>query len=247
MDRPDYNDATYDYTKYWNGRSYENNSETYALAKLLPSKGVRILDAGGGFGRLIPTYKDKFTDIVILDKSIKILSQAEDRAKELKVTVTTFVGDVYNLSEVGQEAFDCVVMVRIAHHLDDLAKALAEVYKVLKPGGVFIFEFANKLHIKSVVKHLIKMDNGYFSHEPISVASKNVMFFNFHPKYVSGLLEQAGFKVTKKLSVSNFRSPFLKRYIPEGLLNMTENLAQEPLARFNFGPSLFYRCVKASA
>jgi len=97
------------------------------------------------------------------------------------------------------------------------------------------------------IKHLIKMDNGYFSHEPISVASKNVMFFNFHPKYVSGLLEQAGFKVTKKLSVSNFRSPFLKRYIPEGLLNMTENLAQEPLARFNFGPSLFYRCVKASA
>ena len=38
MNIADYNDKNYDYTKYWEGRDYENASEFIALEKLLSKK-----------------------------------------------------------------------------------------------------------------------------------------------------------------------------------------------------------------
>ncbi len=242
--RPDYNDKEYDYTKYWEGRDYENASEITALAKLLPSKGNRILDAGGGFGRLIPAYKDKFKEIVIFDQSSKILAQAQSQAKSQNVGIKTQEGDVYKLSQYGLGKFDCVIMVRVAHHLDDLGKALHEISQMVDAGGVFILEFANKLHVKSAVRNVAKLNFKYFKTDPISRASKDVTFLNFHPDFVEQLLKDNNFKVVDKLSVSNFRNDAVKRTLPKDSLLILENLMQKPFGFINFGPSIFVKCVK---
>ena len=245
MQRPDYNDKTYDYTKYWEGRDYENASEITALAKMLPNKGKRLLDAGGGFGRLIPAYKERFADIVIFDQSSKILAQAEEHARTLGVAIKTQEGDVYKLSHYDLGKFDCVVMVRVAHHLEDLGKALYEVAQMLDTGGVFILEFANKLHVKSAIRNAAKLNFRYFKTDPISRASKDVTFINFHPDFVERALTDNSFKVVEKLSVSNFRNDAVKKTLSKESLMILENLLQKPFGFINFGPSIFLKCVKS--
>lgn len=244
MQRPDYNDNTYDYTKYWEGRDYENASEITALAKMLPAQGKRILDAGGGFGRLIPAYKDRFEEIVIFDQSSKILNQAQDHAKSLGIEIKTHEGDVYKLSQYDLGKFDCVVMVRVAHHLDDLGKALYEIGQLLNPGGVFILEFANKLHVKSAIRNVAKLNFGYFKTDPVSRASKDVTFLNFHPDFVEDSLRDNNFKIVSKLSVSNFRSDAVKKTLSKESLMILENLLQKPFGFVNFGPSIFVKSIK---
>jgi 2-polyprenyl-6-hydroxyphenyl methylase/3-demethylubiquinone-9 3-methyltransferase len=41
-------------------------------------------------------------------------------------------------------AFDIVVCVDVLEHVQDLSKVLAEVARVLKPGGVFLFDTINR-------------------------------------------------------------------------------------------------------
>jgi SAM-dependent methyltransferase len=244
MHRPDYNDTTYDYTHYWAGRDYEHASELTALAKLLPAKGNRVLDAGGGFGRLIPVYKDRFAELVLFDQSHKILAQAEEHARSLGATVRIQEGDLYKLSHYGLGTFDCVVMVRVAHHLDNLEQVVREISALLLPGGIFILEFANKVHAKSVLSNAAKLNFGYFSTQPVSRAQKDVTFLNFHPEYVERLLKRCGFKVKTKLSVSNFRSDAAKKTLTKDSLLVLENLLQGPFGCINFGPSMFVKAIK---
>jgi ubiquinone/menaquinone biosynthesis C-methylase UbiE len=244
MAQVDYNDKTYDYTKYWKDRDYENASEITALDKMLPDKGGRILDAGGGFGRLIPAYKSRFSEIVIFDRSSKILSQAIAYARSLGVEIKTQEGDVHNLSQYDLGKFDCVVMVRVAHHLEDLGKALYEINQMLDINGTFILEFANKLHVKSAIKNALKLNFEYFKIDPISRASKDVTFLNYHPDYVEQLLRDSSFRIVERLSVSNFRSEAVKKTLPKQLLLVLEDILQKPFGFINFGPSIFLKCVK---
>ncbi|MBU0650182.1 class I SAM-dependent methyltransferase [Patescibacteria group bacterium] len=247
MTKPDYNDKDYDYIKYWEGRDYENASELTALAKLLPVKGKRILDVGGGFGRLIPVYQKRFSEAVIFDQSRKLLKQAQDKAKSMNMAMKTKVGDIYKLSDYELGTFDCVVMVRIAHHLEDLDKAFLEVSKVMNKNGIFILEFANKLHAKSAMRNAAKLNFNYFRTDPVSRASKDVTFLNFHPDYVERLLKNNGFKVKEKLSVSNFRLDAVKRSVSKESLLVLENLLQKPFSHINFGPSIFVKSIKSGS
>lgn len=239
----DYNDQSYDYTKYWQGRDYENESEFIALKNLLPSdfsKNRSVVDVGGGFGRLLPVLKKCFGDITIFDYSQKLLDIADLNAKKLGLKVTFIRGDAYEISAVVGRKFDYVTMVRISHHLDDLEKVFSEIRSILNDDGFFILEVANKIHFKSVVTNLLKRNFKYFDKESISVATKNVTFLNHHPKHVEEILNRLGFVVEKKLSVSNFRARFFKKTFPLKSLLRMEKITQNIGSRIYFGPSIFY-------
>lgn len=240
----DYNDKTYDYSSYWNGRDYENASEVTALKKLLPkdfSKDRSIIDVGGGFGRLLSLYKEYFGDISIFDYSVKLLDKAQENAKSLGLSISTINGDIYGISNLVNKKYDFVSMIRVSHHLEDLDKAFGEIAKILKDGGVLILEIANKVHFKSVVLNLLKGNFKYFKKDSISVASKDVTFLNHHPKHVEELLRKNGFVIERRLSVSNFRLPVIKKLFPYALLMGLENISQDILPPIYFGPSIFYK------
>ncbi|MBU1104406.1 class I SAM-dependent methyltransferase [Candidatus Parcubacteria bacterium] len=246
MKPADYNDPNYDYTKYWSGREYEDLAEKRALKKLLPLKGTSILDVGGGFGRLAPLYSKTFSKITLTDSSTKILAQAVKFTKTKGMSIKTVKSDVYNLAEnLNGSKFDCVIMIRVVHHLDNLADAFKQVATVLENDGVFILEYANKLNFKAVVRNIAKFNLKHFDLSPVSIATKSkVNFCNFHPQFVEEALGNAGFRIEKKLSVSNLRSPLLKKYFADKTLAEVESRLQEPLSCINFGPSVFLKCVK---
>jgi len=246
---------SYDYSAYWEGRDYEHNSEVVALKKILqkiPKIGT-IIDIGAGFGRLTPVYAFRGKKVIIAEPSAKLLSLARKNLTNYQ-NLEFVQASVEILSEkVPRGRADLVLMVRVAHHLQNLESAFRAVNSLLKPGGFFVLEFANKLHFKAIFKELLRGNINYSSElspkdvrSPKSIRNHTISFLNHHPKNVDLILEKTGFKVLDKLSVSNFRNRILKKYLPMELLTSLESAFQKPLSYINFGPSIFVLAQKKS-
>ena len=236
----------FDYPAYWERRKYENQAEKIALKRLLgkiTSKNS-LVDIGGGFGRLADVYAPTFKTCLLFDSSEKLLKIAQGRLKEYQ-NLKTKKGQAQNLP-LANEKWDVVLMIRVIHHLPDLAKPLHEAYRVLKPQGYLILEFPNKIHLKSIIKAISKRKIGYLlSHIPEDISSdQKISFNNYHPVHIKSLLLAHDFKIRETLSVSNFRNPLFKKIIPLKILLFLETLVQPLLAHFNFGPSIFILAQK---
>src|SRR5258708_2718626 len=130
-------------------------------------------------------------------------------------------------------------MVRVAHHLIEMQDSFEEIYKILKPGGYFILEFANSAHFKSRVRNFVKFRSVPLGPMQVNVHEKEVTFVNHHPTTVKKLLRQEGFVILSELSVSNFRSPILKRLFSVETLLLWERMTQKFFVPIHFGPSIF--------
>jgi len=105
--------------------------------------GDKILDIGCGAGRTtFELYEMGYTDITGLDLSEMMISAARDIAKGRKLSVPFVVGNACALS-YSAGIFDAVVFsfngIMTIPTRKMRKKAFDEIYRVLKPGGVFIF------------------------------------------------------------------------------------------------------------
>ena len=140
-------------------------------------------------------------------------------------------------------------MIRVMHHLPKPSKTFVELHRILSEEGYLILEVANSLHAKSRLKRwlhgkrteLDPVDIKTQSSTDIDLASP---FVNHHPDRIKEQLQTAGFEVVNTLSVSNFRSPGLKKILPPSILMGLEKLTQKPLAPLCFGPSMFFLLKK---
>lgn len=98
----------------------------------LPCRG-RLLDAGGGTGRVAAALRPYVDQVVIVDVSSGMLAQA--RQKDLAVTCT----ETERLP-FPDETFDRVLMVDALHHVLNQAETILELYRVLRAGGRLVIE-----------------------------------------------------------------------------------------------------------
>ena len=244
---PFYDDPAYDYKTYWQERKYEDLADQLALKKLLAKipPGENLIDIGAGFGRMVPVYTSKFKHFTLVDPSEKMLDKAK---KRIKRRGTKFIKAYGEKLPFKKEGFDVALMIRTIHHLENPQKTLKEVQRILKPQGFLILEFANKLHLKTQIKAFLSLRWGYFfDPKPIKVGQKKkktVPFYNYHPQYIKKILKNTGFNVLQALSVSNFRNPIFKKFLPLKSLLFAENLLQKIYAPFYLGPSIFLLCQK---
>ncbi len=240
----DYDDPRFNYKKYWQKRQYEHEAEKLVLKrffKKIPKKDS-LVDIGGGFGRLTPFYAPLFKKVVLVDYSQKLLKEAKKLEKEFP-NFGTKKGSANNLP-LKDKSFDLALMIRTIHHLAFLDKAFEEVRRILKPNGFFILEFANKTHFKAILKTYLSLNLfSLVAHTPTEKSEK-IIFLNLHPQVVRSLLFKNGFKIIKAVSVSNFRSTFLRRILPLKILICLENLAQRILPAYTSGPSVFILAQK---
>ncbi len=239
----DYNG--YDYKKiFWEDadREYEDQADRMAIRKLLPKRMEKFADIGGGYGRLANEYLKRARKVYIFDYSKTELKQAKEIYGD---KVETKAGDIYKLPFRSNE-LDGLMMIRVAHHLNDMDKAISELYRVLKPGGVAVIEVANKRTLPKIMRFVTRkskvnpFDRKVANYTDISKDG----FYNYHPKYVEDIFEKAGFKKEKVLSVSNFRSAKLKKMFGTKNLVKMENKAQVILAPIRFAPSIYYKLRK---
>jgi len=244
-----YDEPSFDYQKYWQGREYEDTAERIVLKRLLKiiGKKEKLLDIGGGYGRLVPEYAKNFQNCLIIDPSEKLLSQAKKLCFKYK-NLSLQKGIIEKIPHK-DESFDVVLSVRTFHHLENLHQAIKEIYRVLKPKGFLILEFANKIRFKNILKAILKLNfNFLVDHKPEKVGKSKIPFYSYHPNQIKTILLSEGFKIIKIFSVSNFRSPLIKKIIPLKILLKLESLfslisSKFPPLRF-WGPSIFILAQK---
>ncbi len=230
-------------TAFWQGqrREYEHLAERIALRKLLPPVGRRIIDIGGGFGRTVDLYAG-YQEIVLMDYAMSQLSDARSRLGEQRITYVA--ANVYNMP-FQQGVFDAAVTVRVLHHLSDVPAALQAIHGILQPGAAFIMEYANKRHLKAILRYLVgRQDHSPFDRQPWEFAELN---FDFHPAYMEQHLENTGFSIERQLAVSHFRISLLKRLVPARLLATADGWLQQPLSTLKWTPSIFLRARRSGA
>jgi ubiquinone/menaquinone biosynthesis C-methylase UbiE len=94
-----------------------------------------ILEIAIGSGRNLPVYA-KGARLTGIEFSPEMLKLARQRAAEVGADVDLRPGDAQAL-ELGDESFDTVICTLALCTIPDPARAVQEVYRVLRPGGRF--------------------------------------------------------------------------------------------------------------
>jgi len=239
----DYEGSDYQQT-FWEqgGRSYEDAVEAIALRRLLPGTGRRVLDLGAGAGRNEPRYAG-FEQRVLLDYSRTMLEQAQARlgASDRNLYVAA---DGYRLP-FAPGLFDCVVMVRVLHHMADPPAVLRQVARVLAGQATFVLEFANKRNLKAIGRWALRRQAwNPFAPDPFEFLP---LHFDFHPGAVRAWLAGLGLTVERTLTVSHFRSGAVKRVVPLSWLVSLDAAAQLTGGLWQLSPSVFVRARAPAA
>jgi SAM-dependent methyltransferase len=93
-----------------------------------------VLEVAVGTGRNLPYYGPAVTSLAGIDLSPGMLAVARDRARELGRDADLTVGNAESL-DFGDDAFDTVVCTISLCNIPDDRAAIAEMYRVLRPGG----------------------------------------------------------------------------------------------------------------
>lgn len=229
-------------TAFWNQeRRYEDQADRLALQRLLPARGRRLAEIGAGFGRLAPLYEG-YEHIILVDYSSSLLREAQARLGQ-GGRVSYVVANLYHLP-LADESLDTAVTVRVLHHVKDLPSALGELARVLKRGGVYVTEYANKRNLKAIIRYYLgRQTDNPFSAKPYEFVPLNI---DFHPRYMEGVLNEVGLVVEERLAVSTFRIGLLKRLVPASVLAWLDSLIMRPTARLRLAPSMFVRARRRS-
>lgn len=121
--------AVYEHERYGhpNARVYHDWWFRLMLSRV-PAHGL-VLDVGCATGQLfehLPAER-----VIGLDLSPEMIRRAGRRSNRV------MVGDVFQLP-FGDESFDTVLLRGLLHHLPDLDRGIAELRRVLRPGGVLV-------------------------------------------------------------------------------------------------------------
>lgn len=243
-----YDNDNYNYLHYWSGRDYEHSAEEMAIRRLLRGKKFKhAVDVGGGYGRLCLLLEQFADKVTLTEPSTHQLEIAAEYLKDHpKIFQKKMQADALTFAD---GSVDLVTMIRVMHHLPDPSTELKELARVLTPDGRLILEVANYAHGRNRLKHLVRGKR--LPKEPVDIRSaknqraEEIPFVNHNPKTVIKQLAHAGLKVDKVLSVSNLRSPSLKKVVPRGVMLKLERFLQPTLARSYFGPSVFFLVRKA--
>jgi ubiquinone/menaquinone biosynthesis C-methylase UbiE len=125
------------YTLDWQ-RSRRLETSAGLLAPHL-TRGMRLLDCGCGPGSITLDLAEALDqgEVIGIDHHAEVLEHGRRAADERGLTNVLFeVGDIYDL-QLEDGSFDAVWTSSVMQWLAEPAKALAEIYRVLKPGGVY--------------------------------------------------------------------------------------------------------------
>lgn len=156
------------------------------LIKLLnPQKNERILDLGCGSGQLTFKISELAKEIIGIDKSEEMITDAKSKFPNIKFQV----GDASNFHF--NKKFDSIFSNATLHWVKNYKSSIKCMYKNLKPTGKIVVEFGGKGNVQTIVKQLRK---SLQSRNYIKQSELDLWYFPSIGEYTTEL-ELAGFRV----------------------------------------------------
>jgi 2-polyprenyl-6-hydroxyphenyl methylase/3-demethylubiquinone-9 3-methyltransferase len=103
-----------------------------------------VLDIGSGLGGYVIAFSRNGCECVGVEPNAEARAKAERLSEHVGVEATFLAGSAEDIP-AGDGAFDLVHAQSVVEHVRNLGKALREIYRVLKPDGIFWFYTASGL------------------------------------------------------------------------------------------------------
>ena len=243
---------------FWQGREYDHRAEEIIIKKYFrrylsrQPEGSWLVDLGGAFGRLLPSYAPFFKEVAILDYAVSEFYKAAEIAQKEKIKLHLVAANAYHLpfKDSSQTA---LTAVRLIHHIEDPLWFFEEVDRVLKPGGILICEAANKNNLKTLIQALLKFDFSVWNLSWLDIGAKGVqedghfaLIRNYNPAYLEESLKELSLKIVRRRSTSWLRNITSLQKLP-GSMYLLERPLQWLGSILPLGPSNWYVIQKTGA
>lgn len=116
------------------------------LLHILPSKDRLILDAGCGPGTYGIILAEEGNSVVAIDISSEEVRLARSRSERKQLTFLPQIGDLERLP-FKDDTFEVCFSGWVLHHFPNTGPAVAELHRVLKPGGLLALAEPNESNI----------------------------------------------------------------------------------------------------
>ncbi|KAL1507712.1 hypothetical protein AB1Y20_007325 [Prymnesium parvum] len=116
--------------------------------RLSPERAGSFLEVGCGGGVASCALAALGYNMTGVDPAEASLDAARAHARRLGLSHSTLfaTGSAYDLSSFPADSFDGVLMADVLEHLYDLPAAVDQVWRVLRPGGVLVFDTVNRTY-----------------------------------------------------------------------------------------------------
>lgn len=133
----------------------EEQVET-ALLQLMHNRHIgHVLDVGTGTGRMAEIFSPAATQITAIDRSPEMLRIARAKLADQRISADLVHGDFLALP-LPASSVDTVIMHQVLHFAQEPNRVIAEVARVLRPGGhLLIVDFAphDQEDLRSLAAH----------------------------------------------------------------------------------------------
>ena len=150
-----------------------------AIVRRHAPRAGRVLDVGCAAGFFLSVMREEGWDVTGVEPSDAIRARAEELLGRERVH-----GGRLEDAHFPAGSFDLVTMWDVIEHLPDPASVLAEVRRVLAPGGRLLLETQN---VTSLAARLLGRRWQHYKHAE--------HLYHFEPRTIAAALERAGFAV----------------------------------------------------
>ena len=155
------------------------------LLKLVDmEQGQKLLDVGGGTGRVTVLFKDISDALIVADSAIMMLIKAQGKR-------LISVNSESERLPFPQGLFDRIIMIDALHHVADQKKTLREMWRLLAPGGKIVIEEPdiNNIFVKVLAlgEKLLLMRSNFLSVNTIASMAEKLNNSDVHTFRENGI------------------------------------------------------------